>query len=302
MHNRLSWDDIRYFLEVARAGTLSGAARALGVEHSTVARRIGQLEDALPAKLFHRLARGWTLTAEGAELLHKAQGVEAEVTGFRRTASGLDTLAGAVRISAPPLVLSHLIAPNLADFARTHPDLTLELVGEQRDADLWRAEVDLALRFREPMDPDLVVRPLAEVSYGLYGLAQEIERAPADRVFIGFNDGPPDLPHKTWLETNAAGCRIIVKANDMSIMLQAALAGLGIAILPAFLARAHPTLKLLAPDVPIPSRRLHLVTHPDIRRAHRVRLVGEALSGMVRTALRNHTTPDAGPAAPGQDI
>jgi DNA-binding transcriptional LysR family regulator len=247
----LIWDDIRYFLAVARAGTLSGAARRLGVEHSTVARRIGQLEEAINAKLFHRLARGWALTAEGAELLHKARSVEEEITTFHRTASGMDTLAGTVRISAPPLVLSHLIMPNLGDLAQSHPDLTLELVGERRDADLSRAEADLAVRLREPTEPDLIIRPLGAVTYGLFGLAREIERARLDRVFIGFDDSIPDLPQKSWLEAHAEGCRISVKANDMSVMLQAALAGVGIALLPEFLSRSHPKLKMLKLDVPI---------------------------------------------------
>lgn len=283
----LIWDDVRYFLAVARAGTLSGAARSLGVEHSTVARRIGQLEEAINAKLFHRLARGWSLTGEGSELFHKAENVEEEITSFRRTASGMDALTGTVRISAPPLVLRHLLTPHLRDLTRAHPGLTLELVGEWRDADLLRAEADLAVRLREPSEPDLVIRRLGAVTYGLYGLAREIERARLDRVFIGFDDGMPDLPQKSWLESHAEGCRIGLRANDMSIMLQAALAGLGIALLPEFLARPHPDLKLLDLDAPIPSRNLYLVTHPDIRRAHRVRLVGDEISNILVAALRN---------------
>lgn len=282
----LIWDVIRYFLAVARAGTLSGAARELGVEHTTVARRIGQLEEAIDAKLFHRLARGWTLTAEGAELLHKAQSVEQEITTFRRTASGMDTLTGTVRISAPPLVLAHLITPNVGDLAKSHPGLTLELVGERRDADLLRAETDLAVRLREPTEPDLIVRQLGAITYGLYGLAREIERARPDRVFIGFDGSMPDLPQKSWLEAYAQGCRISVTANDMSTMLQAARAGLGIALLPDFLARSHPGLKLLELDDTMPSRFLYLVTHPDIRRARRVQIVGAEITRILIAALR----------------
>lgn len=282
----LIWDDIRFFITVARTGTLSGAARELDVEHSTVGRRIGQLEEAINARLFHRLARGWTLTDEGAELLHKAHGVEEGITSFLRAASSIDALAGTVRISAPPLLLSHLITPNLGDLASSYPALTLELVGERRNADLLRAEADLAIRLREPTEQDLVIRRLGAVTYGLYGLEDEIQRTRPDRVFIGFDESMPDLPQKSWLESHAEGCRISIKANDMSIMLQAALAGLGIALLPEFLARPYPNLRRLELDVPIPSRSLYLVSHPDMRRAQRVQLVREKISNMLIEVLK----------------
>lgn len=274
----LIWDDIRYFLALARAGSLSGASRMLGVEHSTVARRMGQLEEALDAKLFDRFARGWTLTSEGMELLQKAQGVEREVTAFRRTASGMDALTGTVRITAPPLMLSHLIMPHVGAVTEAHPGLTLELVGERREADLARAEADIAVRLGEPSEPNLVIRHLGAISYGLYGLPHQIERSKLDRIYIGFDDSMPDLPQKSWLEAHAEGCRISIRTNDMSTMLEAALAGLGVALLPEFLARPHDRLVALEVDVPTPFRPLYLVMHPDIRRARRVQIVADQLS------------------------
>ncbi|BCQ57504.1 LysR family transcriptional regulator [Burkholderia gladioli pv. gladioli] len=283
----LIWDDIRYFLAVARASSLSGAARALDVEHTTVARRIGQLERAISGQLFHRLARGWKLTAEGAELLRRAESVEQEIASFGRAASGMDTLTGVVRISAPPLVLCYLITPNVGNLTSSHPELTLELIGERRSVNLLRAEADIAVRLTEPTEPDLIVRSLGTIRYGLYGVAREVERARQERGFIGFDDHMPDFLQKSWLEAYAQGCRINVKANDMATMLQAALAGLGIALLPEFLARSHASLHRLDMDAPLPSRALYLAMHPDIRRAQRVQLVGTEIGKILADALRD---------------
>lgn len=271
------WDDIRYFLALARGGSLSAASRALGVEHSTVARRVGQLESELQVRLFDRLARGWSLTSEGGALLGRAEAVEQEVLALRRTALGVDPLAGKVRISAPPLLLSHLILPGLRAFSVNHPGVTLELTGERRDADLARAEADIAIRLGRPSEPDLVARPLGEIAYGLYGLVEEIGRPQEEQIFVGFDDSMPDLPQKLWLDEHVAGRRFSVRSNDMATMLQAALSGFGIALLPDFLARTHDRLKTLPLDSQAPVRPVFLVLHADIRRSQRVRLVADGI-------------------------
>jgi DNA-binding transcriptional LysR family regulator len=108
---------------------LSGASRQLSVEHSTVARRVGQLEAALSIRLFDRLARGWTLTVEGHDLFGRAEAVEREVMALRRVSADMDALAGTVRISAPPLILAHLLLPGLRGLRTEHPGLMLDLIG-----------------------------------------------------------------------------------------------------------------------------------------------------------------------------
>ncbi|WP_244424893.1 LysR family transcriptional regulator [Methylobacterium nodulans] len=264
---------------------MSAASRALGVEHSTVARRVGQLETELQVRLFDRLARGWSLTSEGEALLRRAEAVEQEVLALRQAASGVDLLAGKVRISAPPLLLSHLILPGLRAFSSAHPGVTLELAGERRDADLARAEVDIAIRLGRPTEPDLVARPLGEISYGLYGLAEEIGRPGEEQVLVGFDDSMPDLPQKLWLDGHVAGRRFSVRSNDMATLLQAALSGFGIALLPDFLARAHDRLKALPLDSQAPVRPVFLVMHADIRRSQRVRLVADRVAQELAAAL-----------------
>lgn len=280
------WDDIRYFLALARSGSLSGASRDLRVEHSTVSRRVGQLEQRLSLRLFDRLARGWCLTREGEGLLERAEAIEREVLSFRRLAAGADELTGTVTISAPPMLLSHLLLPCLRDLAADHPGLTLGLVGERREADLGRAEADIAVRLGRPSEPDLVMQPLGEITYGLYGRQEAVNQPAADRVYIGFDDTMPSLPQKLWLDDHVAGRHFGLRSNDMGTMLQAALGGFGIALLPDFLVRGHSQLIKLQEGDGAPVRPLFLVMHPDVRRSRRVRLVADKLRNM-RDELRN---------------
>ncbi|MCZ4433005.1 LysR family transcriptional regulator [Agrobacterium sp. SOY23] len=283
--SELSWDDVRYFLALSRTGSLSAASRQLGVEHSTVSRRAGQLEAALAVRLFDRLARGWTLTDEGQVLLGRAEAVEQEVLGLRRAAAGIDALTGVVRISAPPVMLAHLVLPGLAGLRSDHPGLRLDLIGERREADLIRAEADIAIRLGRPSEPDLVVQSLGEVAYGLFGLASETTRPEAERIYIGFDDSMPGLPQKQWLDTEASSGQFSLHSNDMATMLHAALGGFGVALLPEFLARYHPQLVPCASVNPPLVRPLFLVMHPDVRRSRRVRLVADRVVEVFRECI-----------------
>lgn len=270
----LQWDDIRFFLALARAGSLSRAARALQVEHSTVARRVTSLETALALRLFDRLAKGWSLTAEGEELLGKAATVEAQILGLARIAREQDPMAGRVRLSAPPVLLAELLMPTVAALSAAHPGLTIELEGSRREADMMRAEADIALRIGLPEAGDLIARRIAEIGYGLYG-APGLTEGP--RRWISFDDSLPGLAQKHWLEAEMAGAEPTIRSNDMATMAQAARAGLGLALLPHFLGAADPALCAYPAHQSAFSRPLYLILHADMRRAPRVRAVADAL-------------------------
>ena len=271
----MAWDDIRYFLALARGGSLSAAARALQVEHSTVARRVEHLEARLGVRLFDRLARGWALTGEGAALRERAEAVELEVLALERAAAGVESLAGVVTVSAPPVLLSRLLVPALRAFAAQYPQITLDLVGEQRQAQMLRAEADLALRLAHPTEPDLVARQLGVLRYSLYGTPWQVARPWAEQVFIGFNDSLPGVPQKQWLDAHVGGRRWSLRSNDLETMLQAAVAGLGLALLPDCVARGLPGLQALPGADSAWARPVCLVMHPDLRRARRVRLLAD---------------------------
>ncbi len=278
----LRWDDVRYFLELARQGSLSAAARSLRVEHSTVARRVAALEQQIGIRLFDRLPRSWTLTPDGEQLLQHAQRIEAEALAFSRASAGAGALRGTVRLSAPPVFASHFLVPRLAGLRHRWPGITIDLAGEAREANLYRREADLALRLSRPGEPGLAARPLAQIGYGLYGSAAWIERAPQEWAFVGYNDSLRATPQQQWLEQVAGERPFALRSNDLGTLHQACRAGFGIAVLPHFLARDDPALFAL-PGHPCPvGRKLWLVVHPDVRRSPRVQAVADALVALFR--------------------
>lgn len=273
----LQWDDVRHFLALARHGSLSGAARRLAVEHSTVARRVEALEHALGLRLFDRLPRGWTLTPEGEALAEQAGRMEDEALAFSRLALGVGALQGTVRISAPPVIASHFLVPRLLPRREAWPGITLDIVGESREANLARGEADLAVRLSRPSAGGLVARPLGQLGYGLYATPGYAAR-PADAwQFLGYDDSLSQVPQQKWLDEVAAGRRFILRSNDLAALLQGARSGHGITALPHFLGAGDPALAPLAGG-PCPTLRpIWLVMHPDVRRSPRVRTVADAL-------------------------
>lgn len=282
----LLWDDVRHVVAVARAGSLSAAARALAVEHATVARRIGQVEAALGLRLFDRLPRGWRLTAEGAKLLPRALAMEDAAMALQREAAAQDDGDGAVRLSVTPLLLNHVVVPLLAGMRHRQPALALTLVGELRVADLLRGEADLALRLGEPVVGELISRPVARLHYALYAAADGDARPATTEVrFVGLTEDTAYAPLRMWLEAYAAGRPMPLRTNDLEAAAGLARQGWGIALLPRFLGDADPGLVAWSPgDAPAP-RTLYLTMHPDVRRATRVRRLADQLAAGIATRL-----------------
>jgi len=283
--HRLAWDDVRYFLVLSQAGSLSQAARALGVEHSTVARRVDALERTLGLRLFDRLPRGWILTPEGDTLAAQAARLDDEAQAFARAALGASVIQGSVRISAPPVLASHLLVPRLA---RRRPDwahVQLEIVGESREANLARGEADLAVRMSRPTAPGLVVRQLGQMHYGLYATPDWLKRPESEWPFIGYDDSLSEVPQQRWLDQIANGRPFIFRSNDLAAILQATRAGLGLAALPRFLAIHAPELVEIPGAGGSAHRNIWLVMHPDVKRSPRVRLIADLVVEVIAAAL-----------------
>ncbi|QTD44252.1 LysR family transcriptional regulator [Ottowia testudinis] len=274
------WDDVRFFLALAREGSLSAAARAMGLEHSTVSRRIAALEAACGVRLFDRLARGCRLNAHGEHLLDAAVHMQAQAAAFGRAASGQALLAGPVRVSLPPLLLSHFFVP-LMPFLWQLPQVQLTLLGDTSAANLAQGEAGIALRLDRPTAPGLVVRTLARVGYGLYGSAAQLALPPGQRSVIGFDATNAHLPQQRVLEELAASRGFVLRTNDVLVMARAAAVGWGVAVLPHFVAAQDDRLHLL-PSPASPLRRpLCLVMHGGQRRSERVRHVADTLADVV---------------------
>lgn len=274
-----NWDDLRFFLALVQAGTLSGAAKALRVEHTTVARRIDGLERAFAVRLFDRLAKGWVLTSEGTALVPLARTVEEQMFALQRAARGAASLNGVVRVSGPPALVTYFLAPRLRDALQRYPGVALELMGESQWVDLARREADIAVRHARPTAQGMATRLLTTMAYALYGSAAYLSaREPPEWEFLGYTDGLRDLPQQIWLDKFVGTRRFVLRSNEQGTLAQAASSGLGLTVLPCLLADQLPGLvKAEAVDCPV-TRKLWMVMHEDVRRSARVRKIADEIS------------------------
>jgi len=284
---RLEWGHLRFFLELARTGSLSSAARRLGVDRNTVARRVAALEEELGLALFERGPQGWTPAPAGQELSELASRVEQDVLALARHADARDRApTGTVRLTTPVHLAAHLLGPELPALRRRHPGLLLEIAADQRAFDLTRREADLALRMGRPRDAGLVTRKLSEVAYGFYGARPAARRGAVDfaaDAFVGFDDSLAGVPQERWLERVGPGRRVVFRSNSTATLQAAGRAGVGVALLPRFLGDRDPALQLLPGPEPVP-HELWLLVHGELRRTPRVRAVIEWVDEVVERA------------------
>ncbi len=274
------WNDFRYFLAVAKAGTFAGAARELGVEHTTVARRLTALEGALGTRLFLRGPDGLTLTATGRDVVPLAEEIAARAQAIERRVSGEDSrVEGTVRISVSEAMSGYFVkrSPALRD---RHPGLMVEVLTGNHASDLLRGEADLAVRARPVTEPDLVARKLVCAGWSMYASADYVARRgtpPAPETLGGhdvitFDDSMAQTPGGVWFGAHARGCNAAMRGNSVVAVLNAAICGMGVAVLPCFLGEPEPQLRRLTPRI-LGVRDIHLVVHPDLARVARVRAV-----------------------------
>ncbi len=273
------WENIRHFVTLAREGTLSAAARTLGVDHATVARRVAALETSTGLKLVDRRARTTTLTEDGKRIAAVAAPMEETAFALLRAAQaakpGID---GEVSISAPPNFASSVIAPQLIRLRQQHPGIRLKLIGEKRRASLSRREADIALRLLRPVEAGLFVRRIGSFGFSLYGAPAYLEKTPPHAfAFIGYDASMADSPQEVWLGTIIGEREVVLRTNDLQTQVAAARAGLGVAALPHYLGDGDPHLQRYAVTQRPISRDVWLVVHRDLRQVPAVRAVMEFL-------------------------
>lgn len=276
----LDWDDLRYFLAVAREGSLSAAAHALGVTQPTVGRRMTALQRRLGAKLFSPTATGQLLSSSGRRLLPHAERMEVEGLAAERATSGRDAgLRGRVRVTASEWLIGAVLGPMLRPFIALHPELELELVADVRHLSLPRGEADVAIRPSRFEQQEVIQREVAVVAFGLYasdgyllerGTPDFAEQCAGHRL-IAMSESLTKVPDVAWLPQVAARAGIVVRTNGREPMARMAAAGIGIACLPRFLGDATPNLRHLPTPSPAPERQLWLGSHRDVRAVPRVR-------------------------------
>ena len=274
----LSVDDLPLILALSRERTLAGAAEKLGVDLSTVFRRLNALEARLRVRLFDRSPRGYALTAAGERAASAAERVETELLALDRDISGRDQqLSGVVRITASE-TFSYAVLPRLfADFQQSHPRIRLVLSIDNRTVDLSRREADVALRVRRPKDSSLFGRRLTGIAFAYYGTDGTPALRRDGRSFnfsrhkvIGW-DEPSSLAVSDWVALHVPPERITFRSNSFVNQLMAVRAGMGIALLPCYLADRDPNLRRISGVMSELTSELWIVTHQDLKNTARIR-------------------------------
>lgn len=274
------WGDVRYFLALARAGSLSGAARALRVNHATVARRIEALEAALRRVLFDRRADGYGLTPHGQAALETALAMEHSALGL--TESGAyDGFEGMVRVTTVRSLADLFLVDRLSGLSKQHPGIALEIVTDVRLMSLARREADIALRLGRPKDSGLVGRKLAEVHYAFYA-APEVAVGSATPL-ITYDLDSDGIIEAVWMERRHSGRPVSFRSNSNGAQAAAARAGFGMVMLPRYMGDVDKKLRRADFGPAHPARELWLLSPRELTRVPRVRAVLEAITRIVAT-------------------
>lgn len=275
-----NWEDLRTVLALVRHRTLAGAGSALGLNYTTIARRISRAEAALGTVLFERLADGYVPTEAGLAVARNAERMEqAEFDLTREVAAKDETLSGRLVITAPQLLIGAYLAPVMAQFSEVHPDVELVVRATNELLDLTRREADLAIRISRDPGDDLMGLRLAEqqtASFASPELATRITQEPEMRIpWVSFIS--MDAPPKISLRTHPNGY-IRMKFDDVVPVIGAAREGLGVARLPMFIGRREPGLVQVPLLPPQPYADIWLVGHKDVWRAAKPRAFRDMLA------------------------
>ncbi|WP_186102385.1 LysR family transcriptional regulator [Burkholderia gladioli] len=284
----MDWNDLRYFLSVARSGSLTQAAGELKASQSTVSRRIGELEGSLGMSLFARSQTGYVLTDEGREVLRHAEQVEDSILALERGAAGIEkSPVGTVRLATSENLATDLVIPAMPAFRERFPGICLEIITSTVTAELGRREADIALRVVRPTRGNLKVRRIGHMRYSVYGSRDYLARHPAvdgeplgGRHFIAWDDGHAHLPAAAWLAREHPEAKVALVTSSLPTQIAAVRAGLGLAVIPDFLAVDEAFVRVV-PAERMFSNELWLVTHADLVASARVRAVADFLADQV---------------------
>jgi DNA-binding transcriptional LysR family regulator len=305
----MNWDDLRFFLELARARRLNQAGRRLGVDHTTVARRIEQLETALRCRLFEPTAEGYLLTEAGQHLLVHAEAIENSIGLLRDEALGQEArISGTVRIGTPEGFGTMFIAPRLGPLMNQHPELTVEILTLPRFASLATREADIIVTLDPPQHGRYIASRLTDFTYGLFASKEYLKRVGAIRrvdqlaahAFIGYLDDFLPSPQLHYLD-ELGPHRMRFASSGMLAQLAAVRAGLGVGVLAHFMATGSGLVASLSKDA-VWKRTFWLATHVDWYKLRRVRAVWDYVRSIVEAEPALFLGDGARSAAPTERI
>ena len=274
----LQWSDLRVVLALSQAGTMSAAAERLGVDQTTVSRRLGALERSLNGRLFLREKGSLTPSALGEQAIAQAEQMAAAVAALETAASESgEAVAGRVRITAVPILVNQLIVPRLAALLARFPGLQVDANADARTLSLSRRETDIALRFARPENGSGLCRKIGALAFSVYApRAADPDALP----WVTYEDRFLHFPQARWVAANVAPERLSrLRINDAEGLVQAVRSGLGLGVLPDFMATRDPAMARVS-EAPVLHRDLWLLVHPDQRQLPRVGAVMDWLSGL----------------------
>jgi DNA-binding transcriptional LysR family regulator len=272
---RFAWDDLRIFLQIARTGSLSGAASALGVNHSTVFRRINAFETQLGVRLFDRLPSGYALTIAGEEMQASAMRVEREIERLDLRLTGQDLkLEGTLVVTTTDTIIENLLSPHLAAFRRAYPGIVLELIIDNQNVNLSKRQADVAVRPTRNPPETLVGRRIADIAVAPYATKAYMKGRAADPAtldWLSVDESMAHLAAAKWFRDTLPDANVVLRANSLFGLLHTCAAGMGVALLPCFMADNHKRLQRIGEPIHDAGTILWLLTHEDLRHTGRVR-------------------------------
>jgi DNA-binding transcriptional LysR family regulator len=277
---------LRHFRAIARHRTLSGAARALGVQQSTMGRRLDALEERIGARLLQKTPAGFVLTAAGEAILGNVERIENEALTIERAITGQDVrLEGVVRLTTVESLAVEILPPIIAAFHDKYPGIVLDVITDSRSLSLAQREADVALRLVAFTQHDLAIRKVADFTSGVYASRTYLDRhgvpdfargAPDHQTLLRSGDGM-SVAEMTWFAGLTAKATVALRSNGYYMLAAAAETGMGLACLPRVLGDTDRLVRLETPSVP-PAREVWMGVHNDIRHTPRIRAVTDFLA------------------------
>ena len=293
--NSLNWDGFRYFIAVAKAGSLSAAAKMLDANQSTVGRHVDALELALDIKLFQRSVKGLSLTKEGQAVFEQSQHIQNAIAKVKRLVQGDEvTASGTVRLSLPEGLGQEVLIPALDNFYQQHPKVKLIFNMSATTANLRQGEADVSVCLFRPEEPGLIIKDLGEMKMGLYasesyntnyGLPGQLRDVRKHRV-ITYGEQLSILPENQWLLNHSAESLRVLSSDSTVIRFKATVSGLGLSLQPEVLAQTNPNLIRLFKSAKLPAYKVWLVYHKDVQHMSRIRVVVDFISTCLGGVLK----------------
>jgi DNA-binding transcriptional LysR family regulator len=272
---QLNWDNLRYVLMVSEKGSIAAAARELGVNRTTVLRRINTFQHNLNCRIFERGDSGYILTPEAEKMIGAAREVENTLFDMQRQIAGHELrLEGELKVTTTDTLMVSLIGPHLASFYRKHPHIVVDIVMTNNILDLSRREADIAIRPTQSLEAPLVGRRVADVHFGIYASPAYLDSCGISNLtehrWIGFETSLQSTPPGKWFEASIPKERVCLRGDSFIALMVAAENGIGVALLPHYLGNASAQLQRLPIPVGELTTGLWLLTHPDLFRSGKV--------------------------------